>query len=155
MFWQKLCNESKTLGVDTTLSPLNNVASKGGFEKDRLALIVTTTYNGHPPENAKNFTEFCKGLQPKSLSSLKVAIIDIGNSNWKSFQAFPFWIKTVLCSNGAERLCRRGVADKENDIQVNTHSWVNFHFWQPQSSLFGSIPTHAPKIPSITLIVTY
>lgn len=124
----RLCNDSKQLGFDTTISPLDVAASKG-FETDRLALIVTSTYNGQPPDNAKKFAEYCKEIEPKSLSGVNVAIIGVGNSNWKSFQAFPSFIETALRSAGAQILCKRGVADEEKDIQGDIDSWIDSEFW--------------------------
>ena len=55
---QRLCDETKRLGFDTTLNPLD-VAASEGLEKERLVLIATSTYNGQPPDNAKKFAEYC------------------------------------------------------------------------------------------------
>ena len=55
------------------------------MEKERIVLIVTSTYNGQAPDTANKFAEYCKYLTPNSLAGVKVAIIGIGNSNWKSF----------------------------------------------------------------------
>lgn len=135
----RLSNNSKNLGFNTTVRPLDDLASKG-FKKDRLNLIVTSTYNGQPPDNAKKFAEYCKQLDYDSLSEIKVAIIGIGNSNWKSFQAFPTYIENELCSAGAEILCKRGVADEEADMQGDVRSWVDSEFWPCVFKLVGLDP---------------
>ena len=124
----KIYNDSKIFGYDATVNPVDHIASNG-FQKNRLALIVTSTYNGQPPDNAKKFAQYCKELEPKALSGVKVAIIGVGNSNWKSFQAFPSYIENALQSADAEIFCARGVADEEGDMQGDIHSWLNSKFW--------------------------
>lgn len=142
---RRLQNDSKRLGFDATLSPLDVVASKGGFDKDRLSLIVTSTYNGQPPNNAKKFARYCEQLKPNSLLGFKVAVIGIGNSNWKSFQAFPLYIENALHSAGAEILCRRGVADEENDMQGDIRRWVDSEFWPCAFESVGLDPKTSKK----------
>jgi cytochrome P450/NADPH-cytochrome P450 reductase len=140
----RLYNDSKQFGFDTTLNSLDVAASKG-FEKDGFALIVASTYNGQPPDNAKKFAEYCKVLEPNSLSGVNVAIIGIGNSNWKSFQAFPLYIENALSSAGAKIVCRRGVADEEKDIKGDTHSWVDLEFWPSAFKFVGLDPKTSGK----------
>lgn len=141
----RLHDDSKRFGFDATLSPLDAVASKGGFDKDRLSLIVTSTYNGQPPNNAKKFARYCEQLKSNSLLGLKVAVIGIGNSNWKSFQAFPLYIENALHSAGAEILCRRGVADEENDMQGDIRRWVGSEFWPCAFESVGLDPKNSKK----------
>jgi len=124
----RLCNDSKQLGFKATVRPLDAVASEG-FQKDRLVLVVTSTYNGQPPDNAKIFAKYCKGIEPNSLSDVTVAIIGVGNSNWKSFQVFPSYIETTLRSAGAKILCSRCVADEEKDLKGEIQSWIGSELW--------------------------
>lgn len=150
----ELYNDSKKFGFDSTVNPLDHAAFNG-FRKDRLSLIVTSTYNGQPPDNAKKFSQYCKELAPDALSGTKVAIIGVGNSNWKSFQAFPMYIEITLRSAGAEVFCSRGVADEEGDMQGDLHSWVDSEFWpsafesvglDPKTFQYNNSPTQEPGL---------
>ena len=145
---QRMCDQTKQMGFDASVRPLDFAASEG-FEKDRLILIVASTYNGLPPDNAKKFAEYCKNLGPNSLRGTKVAIIGIGNSNWKRFQAFPSFIETALRSAGAEILCERGVADEEKDIQGDIDSWVDSEFLPTVFEAVGLKPYTSAKRVSI------
>jgi cytochrome P450/NADPH-cytochrome P450 reductase len=145
---QRVCDETKQLGFDASVRPLDFAASEG-FEKDSLVIIVTSTYNGYPPDNAKKFAEYCKNLEPNSLQGVKVAIIGIGNSIWKSFQAFPPFIEFALRSAGAEILCERGVADEEKDIQGDIDSRVDSEFWPSVFEAVGLKPYTSAKRASI------
>lgn len=135
----KLCNNAKQLGFQTTVRPLDAAVSKG-FQKDGLVLIVTSTYNGQPPDNAKEFAKYCKCLEQNSLSDVTVAILGVGNSNWKSFQAFPSNLEITLRSAGAKILCRRGVADEEKDLEGEIQSWIGSELWPSAFKLVGLDP---------------
>lgn len=124
----QIFHDAKQFGFDTAINALD-VVEPEGFKKDRLTLIVCSTYNGQPPNNAKKLAEYCSNLKPASLSDINLAILGVGNSNWKSFQAFPIYLENSLRSAGAKFICGRGIADEEKDIQEDVHSWFDLKFW--------------------------
>ena len=134
-----LCDEAIRMGFDTSLDPLDAASSKG-LGRECINLIVTSTYNGQPPDNAKKFAEYLKTLQPGSLSGVKVAICGIGNSNWKSFQSFPCSIANALESAGADIICPRGIADEEKDLKNDVGAWRQFEFWPSAFEAIGLDP---------------
>lgn len=124
----KLARNAKNLGFETIVAPLDDLA-KGFDSQKNLTLIVTSTYNGQPPNNAKKFAAYCRQLGVNSLSGTNVAIVGIGNSNWKSFQAFPAYLEEALRLGGADIVGPRGVADEEGDLQGSLGHWEESHFW--------------------------
>jgi cytochrome P450/NADPH-cytochrome P450 reductase len=134
-----LCDEADRMGFDTSLDPLDAASSKG-LSRECINLIVTSTYNGQPPDNAKKFAEYLKTLQPGSLSGIKVAICGVGNSNWKSFQSFPCSIINALESAGADIICPRGIADEEKDLKSDVGAWRQFEFWPSAFEAVGLDP---------------
>jgi cytochrome P450 / NADPH-cytochrome P450 reductase len=53
-----------------------------------LVLLVTSTYNGMPPENAQKFAKWMESSG--SLTGIKFAVFGLGNSNWSAtYQKFP------------------------------------------------------------------
>jgi len=151
------------MGFDSTVQPLDAAAAtEGGLDKESLTLIVTSTYNGQPPDNAKQFAKYCASLEPGSLAGTKIAILGIGNSNWKSFQNFPTSIEAALVAAGAEIICPRGVADEEQDLLDAVETWCEEGFWPsafetvgvdsatsimcPTKNLDASSPGSVPKL---------
>ena len=125
-----LCDEATNMGFDASLNSLDDAVQNGGLARDEcLNLIVTSTYNGQPPDNAKRFAEYMKSLEPNSLKGVKVAILGVGNSNWKSFQAFSILVEDSLRSAGADILCKRGIADEEIDLNADVDAWRGIEFW--------------------------
>lgn len=134
-----LCDEANRMGFDTSLDPLDD-ASSTGLSRECINVIVTSTYNGQPPDNAKKFAGYLKTLQPGSLSGVKVAICGVGNSNWKSFQSFPCSIVNALESAGADIICPRGIADEEKDLKSDVGAWRQFEFWPSAFEAVGLDP---------------
>lgn len=148
---ENFCDEGTRMGFDSTLQPLDAAASEGGLSKESLTLIVTSTYNGQPPDNAKQFAKYCASLEPGSLAGTKIAILGIGNSNWKSFQNFPTSIEAALASAGAEIICPRGVADEEKDLQDAVETWREEGFWPSAFETVGLDPATSIMCPAKSL----
>jgi len=131
-----LCDEAAMMGFTSSLKPLDNAVTDG-LDPDRVHVIVASTYNGQPPDNAKKFAKFMKTLTPGSLEGVKVAILGVGNSNWKSFQAFPALMEESLRDAGATIFCKRGIADEEKDIEGDVNGWQYIEFWPSSFELVG------------------
>jgi len=82
--------------------------------------VVTSTYNGNPPDNAAKFSKWldeavvaCQHM----LRGTKFAVFGIGNSQWQSYQAFPTKVDTKLSQLSATRLFSRGAGDVDKDYE--------------------------------------
>jgi len=127
---ERLQAEAGAAGFEASLLPLDKATSKDSLTGSNLTLIVTSTYNGLPPENARKFAAWTATLEANSLTEAKVAILGVGNSNWKSFQAFPIFLEGALTSAGAAVYCQRGAADEEDDLESTVASWGQEHWPQ-------------------------
>ena len=57
---------------------------------DSPVLIVSSTYNGAPPDNAVKFNKWMTSLKEGSLNGMRFGVFGVGNSNWEStYQKFP------------------------------------------------------------------
>jgi len=86
---------ASTMGVNSAVFELNDFP-KLDFKSSQV-IIVSSTYNGQPPDNAKAFANWLearaeekKKLWGGASGDLEVNILGVGNSQWKqTFQHFP------------------------------------------------------------------
>ena len=71
------------LSLDDYLPTLQECAATQGGWPDAL-LVVTATYNGLPPDNAKKFAAFLQGGKGSLLAGLRYAVFGCGNKQWSN-----------------------------------------------------------------------
>ncbi|CAK9092542.1 Bifunctional cytochrome P450/NADPH--P450 reductase 2 (CYP102A3) (Fatty acid hydroxylase CypB) (Flavocytochrome P450 102A3) [Includes: Cytochrome P450 102A3 [Durusdinium trenchii] len=99
-------------GFQSSLHSMNQGVSEELLVPDgRLVIIVTSTYNGMPPDNAGKFKKWLQTQKPDSLQGLKYAVFGVGNSQWHTYQQFPREVDAALNSLGGTRLCDLGACD--------------------------------------------
>ena len=89
-----------------------------GALHDKLFIIVCSTYNGEPPDNARRFVSH---LSQASVTAkeLKFAMVGVGNSMWAAtFHKVPKGIVSKLDALGGEALLEHAYLD------VSTSSWT-------------------------------
>ena len=64
-------------GFKAEIQPLDDAAHS--LPKDRPVLIITSTYEGEPPNNAGQFLKWVKGVGKKSLEGVRYAVFGCGN----------------------------------------------------------------------------
>jgi cytochrome P450/NADPH-cytochrome P450 reductase len=93
------------IGLDDLIPHLTNTS------KHVCVIIVTATFNGTPPDNAKTFNQFLD-THTESLSHVKFAVFGVGNSQWaQTFQAFPNKIDAKFTELKASRIAPKGTVD--------------------------------------------
>mmetsp|Transcript_77557 Transcript_77557/g.136845 ORF Transcript_77557/g.136845 Transcript_77557/m.136845 type:complete len:1320 (-) Transcript_77557:350-4309(-) len=97
-----------TCSLDTAVSE-NLLDSPDG----RLVVIITSTYNGLPPDNAVKFKAWLQQSKA-ALEGLKFAVFGVGNSQWHTYQQFPREVDTGLANSGAQRVCDLGACDVDS-----------------------------------------
>jgi len=90
-----------------------------------LVIVITSTYNGQPPDNAKNFKTWLAEQKEGSLAGLRFAVFGVGNSQWSAtYQQFPREVDAGLQRCGAQRVQTLGACD------VDSPSWdADFDGW--------------------------
>jgi cytochrome P450 / NADPH-cytochrome P450 reductase len=98
------------------------------IEKDGHLLVITSSYEGQPPDNAVSFVAWLNSITDKtSFQGLKYAVFGCGHSDWRStFQRVPTMVDTLLAESGGSRLTERGVADAaQGDMYGEFEEWVD------------------------------
>ena len=111
----RFVSQASQRGAQTFFSDLDSFDDWSGASRPQTALIIVcSTYNGLPPQNA---VEFMKRLEArKVLPRLKFAVFGVGNSLWTStFMRVSTKIDSRLAELGGSRLVDPGVADEEDE----------------------------------------
>ncbi|GGF95704.1 bifunctional cytochrome P450/NADPH--P450 reductase 1 [Paenibacillus albidus] len=119
---RELSDTAQNYGFKSEVAPLNDW--KGKLPKEGAVLIVTASYNGQPPRNAREFVQWLEGVEPGELQGVHYAVFGCGDRSWSStYQNVPRLIDDQLALKGARRLSRRGEADAGGDFEKQVEKW--------------------------------
>ena len=79
-----------------------------GLPETGTLVVVTSTYNGGAPDSA---TKMETAIREKRIGEverpeLTYAVLGVGNTQWKTYQAFPKLVESTLRQTGAKNLLR-------------------------------------------------
>lgn len=102
-------------------------------------VILTSSYEGEPPDNAVQFVSWLKSLQGSKLGNVKYAVFGCGNRDWHhTYHKIPTLVDTVLAERGAERLVARGAADANDaDLFDVYDTWKDEQLWPATAKAYG------------------
>ncbi len=121
-FAQRIASDATRRGYAATVGPMDAYAAK--LPTSGLVLIVTASYNGQPPDNARQFCQWLETLAPGALNGVRYGVFGCGHRDWAAtFQAVPQAVDTLMHGAGAERLLTRGAADAGGDFFGDFDTW--------------------------------
>jgi cytochrome P450/NADPH-cytochrome P450 reductase len=125
-FASQVAAASRGLGFDASTATLDSAVEEKALVPDgRTVVVVTSTYNGNPPDNAKKFKNWLQGQQPGSLTGLRFATFGLGNSQWHTYQQFPKEVDAGLLRCGAQRLFDLGTCDVDGpSFESDFEEWL-------------------------------
>ena len=146
-FAQRLANDAGRRGYSPTIGPLDEAA--GGLPTEGLVAIVTSSYEGQPPDNARKFVAWTEGLRPGALAGVRYTVFGNGNKDWaRTYQEVPKAIDARLEAAGATRIYARGEANARGDFFGDFEEWYA-GFWPAVDDALGqrtSPPTAQPEL---------
>ncbi|TLS38663.1 bifunctional cytochrome P450/NADPH--P450 reductase [Pseudalkalibacillus caeni] len=132
---RELADTATMLGIRTEITSLND--GIGNLPKEGAVLIVTSSYNGNPPNNAGQFVQWLEESAPGELAGVKYAVFGCGDHNWAStYQNVPRLIDEELEKRGAERFSGRGEGDVSGDFEEQLDEWKK-RMWDDAKDTFG------------------
>ncbi|MCJ1377521.1 hypothetical protein MMC17_000616 [Xylographa soralifera] len=136
-----IVNSAANHGYKADVQPLDNAMDS--LPTDRPVIIITSSYEGQPPDNARGFFEWAQNLDKTSIVGVSYAVFGCGNRHWKNtFQHVPKTIDECLEKAGAKRLVGRGISDAANNhIFDDFEKWECDMFWPPVKAAFGGEDT--------------
>ena len=133
-FAQRIAGDARGQGYVPALGPLDSAA--GHLSKEGAVIIVTASYEGQPPDNAKQFVSWLDPLPAGALAGVKYAVFGCGNRDWaRTYQAIPKRIDERLAEAGATRLLPRGEANARGDFFGDFDRWYA-GFWTKIGAAF-------------------
>ena len=135
-FAEDVLSSARDFGFEGTIRSLD--AATEALTKDQVAIVVTATYEGQPPDNAKQFVAWLQHNhgQTKLLEGVRYAIFGVGNSGWTStYHRIPRLIDETMASLSAERIVSTAFVDVNEDLVGPFETW--------KEALFPKLPDAA------------
>ncbi|QRN97958.1 cytochrome P450 [Archangium violaceum] len=134
-FAQRIASDAAVQGYAPTVGTMDAYA--GRLPREGGVVIVTASYNGHPPDNAKAFCRWLEELQPGALEGVHYTVFGCGNRDWAAtWQAVPRLVDERLAAAGASRMLTRGEADARGDFFGDFDGWFQ-GVWPTLGETFG------------------
>ena len=131
----QLAEEATDMGCTVTVGPLDDAV--GGLPEADATLIVTSSYNGQPTDDARAFLNWLSGEEATLRGSPNVAVLGVGDRNWAdTYQAVPIRIDNRLTELGAASLVPRAAADTSGDLTGALEEF-SAALWAAMAQRFG------------------
>lgn len=140
-FARRLVAEAPAHGFRPTIGAMD--AFTGRLPRAGCLIVVTASYEGQPPDNARQFMSYVEALGSGALDGLKYAVFGCGNRQWaRTYQAIPKRVDAALAAAGAERITIRGETDSGGDFLGMFDAWRE-QAWPRFEKAFGREPADA------------
>jgi cytochrome P450 / NADPH-cytochrome P450 reductase len=118
----RLAQEGTDRGFDVTLGALDEHVDD--LPAGGAVLIVCSSYNGTPPDNAAEFCRWIAGALPQAAGDVSYSVFGCGNTEWAStYQAVPAMLDEQLEAHGARRVHPRGEGNAAGDFDAAYRGW--------------------------------
>ena len=120
----RVAQEGTERGFAVTLGALDDHVSQ--LPTDGAVVIVCSSYNGLPPDNAGKFCDWLVDAATPADACADVAytVFGCGNTEWAAtYQAVPTMLDTELEAHGGHRLHARGEGDARGDFDAGYSGW--------------------------------
>jgi len=130
-----LAEEATDLGCAATVAPLDSAA--GGLPDADAILIVASSYNGQPTDDAREFVAWLFGDDAALQGSPLFAVLGVGDHNWPdTYQAVPKRIDERLTELGGRALLPRAAADTSGDLNGTLEEFTGA-LWSALAEHYG------------------
>ncbi|MCB9640611.1 MAG: cytochrome P450 [Myxococcales bacterium] len=131
---RRLVNEGQSRGWKARMSSMDEAIDS--LPTEGMVWIVTASYNGQPPDNAKEFCTWLDQLPKDALHGVRYAVFGCGHRDWATtYQAIPRRVDLAMEAAGAERLVERGEADASVDFFGDFEAWKQKAWPQSEDQL--------------------
>jgi cytochrome P450/NADPH-cytochrome P450 reductase len=118
----RLAQEGTERGFAVTLGALDDHVDD--LPRDGAALIVCSSYNGTPPDNAAAFCRWIRGAPTDAAAGLVYTVFGCGNTEWAAtYQAVPTLLDEQLAAHGGRRVRDRGEGNAAGDFDAAYRDW--------------------------------
>ncbi|AOS62030.1 bifunctional cytochrome P450/NADPH--P450 reductase [Actinoalloteichus hymeniacidonis] len=145
-----IAGDGHARGWNTEVAPLDDHA--GTLPTEGPVVIVTSSYNGTPPDNARRFVDWLTESEPE-LTGVDYLVLGCGSLDWAAtYQRIPTRIDEAMAAAGANRIRERGVTDARTDFFGDWERWYR-PLWSELAARYGVADT-APTGPRYRITPT-
>lgn len=122
---RELAAAGTTKGFTTAVAPLDAAIGRiDDFTTSELMVVVASSYNGRPTDDASAFFRWVQSLERGSLDGLFYTVLGIGDRSYAdTYQHVPTVIDQALDAAGATRVAPRGAADVGGNYAGAVQDW--------------------------------
>ncbi|XMA17494.1 hypothetical protein WAI453_010285 [Rhynchosporium graminicola] len=127
---QSLARVASGRGYHAQVEPLDSAVDK--VPKDLPVILISSSYEGQPPDNAAHFFEWLQKLEGSSkLKGVRYAVFGCGNHDWVStFHRVPKVLNSAFHDHGATEIAEIGLGDvAAGDIFNDFDKWQDEKLW--------------------------
>jgi len=150
----RLGREAVERGYQVTVAALDDHGKQ--LPTQGAVLVVCSSYNGEPPENATAFVGGLDKLAPDAFVGVSYTVFGCGDTDWAAtYQAVPKLLDGELERHGATRIHRRGEGNANGDFDEQYRSW-HAELWADVAAAVGLPPdstSSAPTGPRLTISI--
>lgn len=151
MFARRVAADAPGQGYAATVAPLDEHA--GALSPSTPVIVVTASYEGQAPDNAKKFLSWVESRGASDLAGVRYAVFGCGNRQWaRTYQFVPKRIDAAFEAAGATRLRARGEADGGGDFFGAFDTWYE-GLWSDLGQALGHAVAEKPDAPAFDVEV--
>ncbi|WP_068426999.1 bifunctional cytochrome P450/NADPH--P450 reductase [Piscicoccus intestinalis] len=134
-FANQVSRQATRLGYSPSVAPLDEGVD--ALPSEGALVVVTASYEGQPPDNAKQFVPWLEAVPDGALDGVRYAVFGCGNTDWaRTYQRIPTLVDEQLERAGAARLLERGEANARGDFFGDFEEWHE-RLWPAIGSALG------------------
>lgn len=155
---QRIGRQAQRRRLQVRVSPLDAYNVADLISEPLVVFVCSTTGQGDPPDNMKNFWRFIfrKSLPAGSLGRLDCAVLGLGDSSYPKFNFVAKKLHKRFVQLGANTLLPVGLADDQHDLGSDAviDPWL-LSFWDKVSAVYPQLAEVLPLRDDQPLPPTY
>jgi cytochrome P450/NADPH-cytochrome P450 reductase len=119
---EDLQSKASNYGLSVKVESLDTATEN--LPTGRPLVLITSSYEGQPPDNAKKFVTWLETVKDDKLKDIKYTVFGVGNSDWaRTFHRVPRLVNGKMADAGAESILEAGFADVKGDLTGVWDDW--------------------------------
>mmetsp|Transcript_58475 Transcript_58475/g.165156 ORF Transcript_58475/g.165156 Transcript_58475/m.165156 type:complete len:949 (+) Transcript_58475:45-2891(+) len=145
-FAAELGQEATARGIPATVVDLEDFSPDTFAGHRVVVLIVSTTGEGDPTDNAMDFHRWASSPQngPATLAGLRFAVFSCGDRNYTNFNQMGVMTDANMKRLGAQPVCARGIGDDSDDVVRDFREWRSGALWPGLEQALAGAMEQAP-----------